>query len=104
MSLVVMTCQCGSSDNLARNFLHSVGYKDWLYIPIYKGKEKSKKIIETIPKSPEIEMLGNFLKNASKWVVILGYDGQKSKWADIAHNSTKSKIEAEFIVKNFGDK
>ena len=46
-------------------------------------------------------MLKNFLSNASKWVVIIGYDQENMKWSDIAHNGPKSSIEAEFVVKNF---
>lgn len=98
----VCTCLCGGSDSLVRNFLKSVGYEDWLSIPIEKGKEKSLSLINQLPPTPEKEMLQNFLKDASKWAVIIGYDDQSCRWSDIAHNGPKSRIEAEFVVKNFG--
>lgn len=98
----VIACQCGSSDSIARNFLKSVGYPDWMNIPIQRGKEKSRWFLNQLPPTPEKEMLGNFLKDASKWVVIIGYDEQNMKWSDISHNAPKSTIEAEFVVKNFG--
>lgn len=97
----VVSCQCGSSDSLARNFLKSAGFKDWMGVPIYRGKEKSLSFLNNLPPAPEKEMLANFLKEASKWVVIIGFDDTSVKWSDISHNAPKSTIEAEFIVRNF---
>ena len=97
----VIACFCGSSDSLARNFLKSIGYQDWLSIPIERGKERSLAVLNYLPQVPEKEMLRNFLKDASKWVVIIGYTDDQMKWSDIAHNGPKSRIEAEFVVKNF---
>ena len=99
--IAVVACHCGSSESLARNFLKSVGYPSWMDIPIIRGKEKSLSVLNQLPSAPEKEMLKNFLSDASKWVVIIGYDQEKMKWSDIAHNGPKSSIEAEFIVKNF---
>ena len=97
----VCTCLCGGSDSLVRNFLKSVGYEDWLSIPIEKGKEKSLSLTNQLPPTPEKEMLKSFLKNASKWAIIVGYSDDAVRWSDIAHNGPKSRIEAEFVVKNF---
>lgn len=99
----VITCQCGSSDSLVRNFLHSVNYPDWMSIPINKGKEKSLAILNYLPPVPEKDMLRSFLKGASKWAVIIGYTDTEMKWSDIAHNAPRSTIEAEFVVKQFSD-
>lgn len=101
MAIGVIACHCGSSDSLVRNFLKSVGYPDWMNIPVNKGKEKSIAFLNQLPPTPEKEMLRNFLKDASKWAVIIGYDQENMKWSDIAHNGPKSRIEAEFVVKNF---
>ena len=103
MSLTVVACMCGSSDSMARNFLRSVNYPEWMTVPIHRGKEKSRSILNQLPSTPEKEMLDNFLKNASKWVVIIGYDQDSMKWSDISHNAPKSHIEAEFVVKNFSN-
>lgn len=99
--LTVVACMCGSSTSQARNFLKSVGYSDWISTPVHQGREKSLAIVNQLPPTPEKEMLQSFLKNASKWVVIIGHDQQSVKWSDIAHNGPKSRIEAEFVVKNF---
>lgn len=101
MSLAIVACQCGSSDSLVRNFLHSVGYPDWNSIPIARGKEKSLAVVNQLPPAPEKEMLQHFLKDASKWAIIIGYDQESMKWSDIAHSGPRSRIEAEFVVKNF---
>lgn len=101
MSIAVVACLCGSSNSKARNFLKSVGYSDWLNIPIRQGREKSLAALNQMPAVPEKEMLKNFLKNASKWVVIIGYNQSEMRWSDIAHNGPKSRIEAEYVVKNF---
>lgn len=99
--IMVCTCLCGGSDSLVRSFLKSVGYQDWLSIPIVKGKDKSLSLTNQLPPVPEKEMLKSFLKDASKWAVIIGYNDEAMKWSDIAHNGAKSRIEAEFVVKNF---
>lgn len=103
MSLTVITCKCGSTESLARNFLRSVGYPDWMNISVHQGKETSLAILNQLPPAPEKEMLQSFLKDASKWVVIIGYDQESMKWSDIAHNGPKSRIEAEFVVKNYSE-
>jgi len=99
----VVACHCGSSESLARSFLKSVGYPGWMDITIHRGKERSMSVLNQLPPAPEKEMLENFLSNASKWVVIIGYNQNGVKWSDIAHNGPKSSIEAEFVVKNFSE-
>lgn len=101
MAISVITCRCGSTESLARNFLRSVGYSDWMSIPVHQGKENSLAIINRLPPVPEKEMLQSFLKDASKWVVIIGYDDQNMRWSDIAHGGAKTKIEAEMVVRTF---
>lgn len=101
MPISVITCRCGSTESLARNFLRSVGYPDWMNIPVHQGKEESLSALNQLPPAPEKEMLQSLLKNASKWVVIIGYNENGMKWSDISHNGPKSRIEAEFVVKNF---
>lgn len=99
--IVCVTCMCGSVEQKARGFLKRVGYADWATIPIHKGKDKSKKVVQYLPNFPEVEMLKNFLEHASKYVVILGYDRNGCRWSDITHGLPKSEIDAEFIVKQF---
>lgn len=103
MPIKVCTCQCGSVDNLVRRFLRSVGYDDWLSVPISSGKENSKALLNFLPRCKEKEMLASFLDGASKWAIIIGYNDNTARWSDISHNGPKSRIEAEFVVKEFSD-
>lgn len=97
----IIACHCGSSDSLVRNYLKSIGYPEWMSIPITKGKEKSLSVINQLPPSDGKEMLQSFLRDASKWAVIIGYNDSSMRWSDIAHGGAKTKIEAEMVVKNF---
>ena len=99
--IAAVTCQCGSVDSLVRNFLHSAGYKDWLSIPIKRGRDQSLSVANILPPSVEKDILIDFLKSAGKWAIIIGYDNEKCKWSDIAYNGPKSRIEAEFVVRAF---
>lgn len=99
--IAVVTCQCGSVDSLVRNFLHSVGYGDWLSIPIKRGRDQSLSVVNRLPQGVEKDILREFLRTAGKWAIIIGYDDSSCKWSDIAHNGPKSRIEAEFVVKTY---
>ena len=101
--LCVLTCYCSSSDSLVRSFLHSVGYPEWNSIPVVRGKDKSLAVLNQLPPFPERDMLRDFLRNASKWAVIIGYNDSSMRWSDITHGGAKTKIEAEMVVKNFSE-
>lgn len=101
MSLAVVACMCGSSDSLVRNFLHSAGYPEWNSISVVRGKDKSLAVLNQLPPFPERDMLRDFLRNASKWAVIIGYNDNSMRWSDIAHGGAKTKIEAELVVRTF---
>ena len=94
-------CTCGSTESLIRGFLEKVGYKDWLAIPIVKGKEKSRAMVQGLPWCDEIQMLDDYIAKQSKWAVIIGVDDGLCRWSDIAHADPKSSIEAEFLVQRF---
>ena len=101
MPITVITCRCGSTESVARNFLRSVDYADWMNIPIHQGKENSLAVLNQLPPTPEKEMLQSLLKNASKWIVIIGYSQDSMRWSDISHNGPKSRREAEMVVRTF---
>ncbi len=101
----VVTCECGSSENLVRQALHRYEYKNWAMEPIVKGKAKSLQVVEDLlrkyPRNPQLEALFSFINGTGKWAVILGYDNREVKWADISRNDFKSDIDAENIVNDF---
>lgn len=99
--IIAVSCQCGSVDSLIRNFLKGAGYRDWLSISIERGRERSLASLNYLPPSTRKDALKEFLKNAGKWAVIIGYNDKEVNWADLAHDGMKSRIDAEFIVRNF---
>lgn len=101
--IIAVACMCGSVESLIQNFLGSANYENWLTVPIKKGKQKSLDVLNQLPQTPETDMLRNYLGKASKWAVIIGYDPDTNqlKWSDIAHNSTKTRVEAELLVEAF---
>lgn len=101
MPIATCSCHCGSVDQLIRGFLQSTGYEGWATIPIEKGKNRSLAMLDYLPQFPELDMLRSFLKDASKWAVVVGYNENGCRWSDIAHNGPKSRIEAELVVQNF---
>lgn len=103
MPIKVCSCQCGSTDSLIRGFLQSTGYKDWLTIPIAKGREASLAVLNGVPRSAESEALREYLRRASKWAVIVGWGGGVCRWSDIAHSATKSRIEASLVIETFAN-
>lgn len=99
--IAVCTCKCGGVEQLARRFLERNGYRDWLGISIASGKEKSRSLAQSLVRYPEGQMLDNYLKTASKWVVIIGWNENGCRWTDIVHSPTKSDIEGQVILETF---
>lgn len=104
--LSIVTCDCGSSEQLVRQALHRYEYKNWAMEIIRKGKSASltevERLIRMFPDSPELKALFAHINNNSKWCVIIGYnDDGNVRWADISRSDMKSDIEAELITQNF---
>lgn len=101
----LITCDCGSAEQLIRQALHKYGYKNWAMEPIKKGKVASLKEVEEQirkrPDSPELRALFSHINGNGKWCVILGIAGDMVRWTDISKHDMKSDIEAEAIIANF---
>lgn len=101
MPIASCTCLCGGSDRLVRNFLKDNGYPDWLAITVPQGKDKSLSLVRTLPNFPEKQELTQFLQNSSKWALIIGWNENGMRYADIAHYNAKTRIDAKHIVETF---
>lgn len=100
--IACVACTCGSVDKLIRGKLEFFGYRDFLTIPITRGKEKAKSVLNTLPQSDGIAMLRNHLDGCSKFAVIIGYDGSDCRWVDIANGkAVQNNIELEFLLDRF---
>lgn len=101
----LLSCECGGAEQLIRQALHRYEYRNWAMEPIKKGKTASlsevERLIRKYPDSIELKALFSHINNNGKWSVVLGYNDDSVKWADISHNDMKSDVEAEVIVSNF---
>lgn len=103
--ILVLTCTCGGAERLARKVLKRAGYANWLNIPIYKGKEKSKSALSSIPNEYLLNSrtcsLGSYIDNKSKYVVVFGYGDGIVRWSDVASGGVKEQIDVDIIVDKF---
>lgn len=100
--LKVVSCQCGSSDNLIRGKMAKFHCNQALTIPITKGKEKSLSALNTLPQFPEVADLRLHIEAHSKWAIIIGYDDERLKWVDLANGSyLKNDVDAELLLSHF---
>lgn len=102
MPLMCVACTCGSVDALIRTRLDHCGYRDFLTIPIARGKGKSKSALSTIPQSADLNVLLNYVDKASKYAVIVGYDDEDMRWVDLAKGKAfMNNVDLENIVERF---
>lgn len=100
--IACVACTCGSVDKLIRGKLEFFGYRDFLTIPIARGKEKAKSALNTLPQHPAMDMLRSHLSSASRFAVIIGYDGNDCRWVDIANGkAVQNNIELEMLLDRF---
>lgn len=100
--LKVVSCQCGSSDNLIRGKLAKFHCNQALTISIIKGKEKSLSALNTLPQFPEVADLRLYIEAHSKWAIIIGYDDERLKWVDLANGSyLKNDVDVELLLTHF---
>lgn len=102
MALLCVACTCGFSDRLIRTRLEHYGYRDFLTVPIIKGKEKSKSALNSIPQTEGVAMARNHLDNCSKYAIVLGYNNESCRWVDLANGkAVQNNIDLEFILRDF---
>lgn len=102
MALFCVSCQCGGADGWIRSKLKKFNYQGALSIPITKGKEKALSLVASLPQTQEATDLAAHIKNASKFAIIVGTDGEHVRWVDVVNGTwVKNDVDAEFIVRDF---
>lgn len=104
--LYILGCRCANSEPRMRTFLQENGYKKWQSIPMVKGRELCINFLDTLPHSQfdkEIDKLKGYIKRSSSWSIVVGTDGEVYQWADLGHSSLKEKLDAEIVVRDFGN-
>lgn len=105
--ILLLTCSCNGVIPLMRGTLRSAGIQDWLDYPIYQGKKYALQTLDQFPdyykNLPEWGALYNSIERRSSFAVVVGYDANNFRWADIAMGDIKSKIDGEVIIKGFAN-
>lgn len=104
--LYALCCRCANSEPRMRTFLHECHYDRWQTLPAVKGKRECLNFLETLPYSnfdKEIDKLKGYIRRQSSWSIVIGTDGTNYQWADLGHSKLKEKLDAEIIVKEYGD-
>lgn len=102
--IAVLTCYCPNAEPKAYRFLQQF-VENWIDVPLYRGKEKGFEFLARFkeypigPESPH--ELRKFIDKSGSYVAIIGFNDKEFRWADIAHNSAKSKVDAENIIYQF---
>lgn len=99
--LVVLTCTCGGAETLARRILKKCGVGNWLSIPIYQGQKDCLDWCSGRKNLNNIEILEEFIKNNSVYVLMVGYTDEGLIFANVKNGSLKEEIEAEAIISKF---
>lgn len=95
----LFSCACGGSESLLRKKLRRWGYQHWDTAPLYQGKEKAIQQLASANDIPEVDALLSFIRNSSKYAVVLGSKDGQVAWSDVSHNDFPSDARAENIVK-----
>ena len=102
--IYAVACQCGGADGWIRSKLRKFNYPHSLTVPITKGKEKSLSFVSTLPQTQSATDLAAHIRSSSKFAIIIGTDGETLRWTDVANGHwVESDVDAEFIVRDFGN-
>ena len=103
--LMLLTCDCGGAEPMARSVLKSAGVKEWLKTPIARGRQKATEWLDSLPETlkhtPEYQALQSSLKNRGKFSVVVGFTTNEFKWADVGSGKINEKLDGEVIAKHF---
>lgn len=86
---------------MARTFLKNNGIKDYMAVPVVQGREEGMHYLSRFPRLKEIEMLEDFLRRSTSYVVIVGFNDEMLKWSEVSSGGAASEVEGELIVQRF---
>lgn len=96
-----LICNCTGSENMARTFLKNNGVRDYMSVPVIQGREEGMRYLSRYPRLKEKEMLEDFLRRSTSYVVVVGFNGEMMKWSEVSRGGAASEVEGELIVQRF---
>lgn len=105
MSVLLLTCECGSAEPLARQVAQAAGIVDWMSLPLHKGVQHCLTVLDRFPE-PFHDLLAfralhNFIEGGGTYVVVVGYTDEFFYWADVSSGSPKDMLDGQSILKRF---
>lgn len=105
MSVLVLVCDCGGAEPLARQALQKAGVADWLTFPIHRGKPHALTLLSHFPSAFKrllaFRALEDHISRATSFVVIIGYDEETFYWSDIQSSAPADTLQSQAILKRF---
>lgn len=103
--ILLLACNCGGVIPLLRGVLREAGVENWLDAEVYQGKKYALETLEQFPEYyrnlPQWGALYDSINNRSSFAVIIGYDQDNFRWADVAMGDLKSSLDGQIIAKQF---
>lgn len=103
--IALLLCRCSGAELVARSFLEARGVANWLAVPAYTGKVNCQEFVKQLPpgasKPDDPSALQSFLSEASRFVVVVGYDDSHLMWSNIIKGDLGSVADAEIILEQF---
>ena len=101
--LVGLICDCGGAEPLIRSVFKEAGLGNWLSVPVSKGKKASLEFLESrgMTDNPTLSALAYHIRQASAFVVVLGWDNAEIRWADVHNGGIKNRLDAQIIASQF---
>ena len=103
--LMLLTCDCGGAEPLARSILKTAGVENWLKVPIARGRQAALKWVDSLPPElaslPEVGALRSSISGRGKFSIVVGYTQSELKWAAVGSGRLQEKLDGEVIAKHY---
>lgn len=105
MSLKILGCECSGVEGTARDVLAGSGIANWMNVPLHKGKDHCKTVLDRFP-TPFHSLVAyrallDHIENNAAYAVILGYDDEFFFWEDVGSKAPIEVVRAQEIAKRF---
>lgn len=98
--IIGLSCRCAAAPNLFRQFLFANHVKNYLSVPLFKGKDAREWAEEH-----NLQDVASYISNHSSYVLIVGWDDETpSDWVDINNANSERQLKGEMILEQFAER